>query len=289
MSEPLEESRRAVMEWFSVEGRDLPWRSTRDPWAILVSELMLQQTQVARVVDRLPQFLSRFASPAACASAPAGEVIDEWKGLGYNRRAVNLHRAATMIVAEYGGAIPSELESLLALPGVGPYTARAVLVFSFEHDEAVVDTNIARVLARWGDEALTATAAQRLGDSLVPEGLGWVWNQALMEVGALRCRPVPLCAACPLQTACAWFMRGCAEPDPSHRTAGVSSRQSRFAGSDRQGRGRLVDALRVGSVASDELAQVMGWPEDPARAERVASTLVRDGLAIRCKGEWRLP
>ena len=158
----------AVLAWGEANLRDLPWRRTRDPWAILVSETMLQQTQVARVVDRLPRFLERFPTPEACASAPAGDVVDEWSGLGYNRRPLNLHRAAVAMVERHGGRVPERLDDLLALPGVGPYTARAVRAFAHEQAAAVVDTNIGRVLARWAGHGFTPKAAQVRADELAP-------------------------------------------------------------------------------------------------------------------------
>ncbi len=277
-----------LLAWFAEDGRDLPWRRTRDPWAILVSELMLQQTQVARVVDRLPRFLERFGQPVDAAASVA-EVIDEWQGLGYNRRAVNLHRAAVAMVDDHGGRVPRELAELLALPGIGPYTARAVRAFAFECDDAVVDTNIGRILARVVGQRLTPSAAQRTADAWVPIGRGWEWNQAIMELGALRCRPTPRCDGCALAAACRWHLDGHPEPDPSVRSAAVSTGQSRFEGSDRQGRGRLVDALRLGPVADGDLGMVMGWPGDHERARRVAVTLVADGLAVHDGGTWRLP
>jgi A/G-specific adenine glycosylase len=253
---------------------------------ILVSELMLQQTQVARVVDRLPRFLDRFPTPTVCADGAVGEVIDEWSGLGYNRRAVNLHRSAVVVRDRHDGAVPGSLPELLALPGIGPYTARAVRAFAFELDDGVVDTNIGRVLARIGGTALTPAAAQRLADELVPVGQGWPWNQAIMELGALLCRPTPNCASCPVQVGCAWRGSG---PDPASGSAAVSKGQSRFAGSDRQGRGKLVNALRSGPVAVADLAAVMGWPEDRQRAERVAADVVADGLASRVDDHLCLP
>ncbi len=276
----------ALLGWFAEQGRDLPWRRTRDPWAILVSELMLQQTQVARVIGRWPRFLERFPSVTACADRPVGDVIDEWSGLGYNRRAVNLHLAAVAVRDEHDGVLPSSLEDLLALPGVGPYTARAVRAFAHEFDDGVVDTNIGRVLARVGGEQLKPAAAQRLADDLVPLGHGWEWNQAIMELGALVCRPMPACESCPVSEACSWQGNG---PDPAAGSAAVSKGQSRFEGSDRQGRGRLVDALRIGSVAPAQLSNVMGWPGDEERAERVAATLIGDGLAVRGNDCWELP
>lgn len=275
-----------LLGWFAEQGRDLPWRRTRDPWAILVSELMLQQTQVSRVIDRWPQFLERFPTATACADRPVGDVIDEWSGLGYNRRAVNLHRTAVCVRERHGGVLPVALTDLLALPGVGPYTARAVRAFAHELDDGVVDTNIGRVLARIEGCRLKPAAAQRLADDLVPVGHGWEWNQAIMELGALVCRPTPTCEQCPVFDDCKWRGDG---PDPATGSAAVSKGQSRFEGSDRQGRGRLVDALRVGPLATDQLPLVMGWPSDRERAERVAATLISDGLAVRVGDCWELP
>ncbi len=275
-----------LLAWFAAEGRELPWRLSRDPWGILVSELMLQQTQVARVVDRWPRFLDRFPTAAACADGPVGAVIDEWSGLGYNRRAVNLHRSAVQIRDHHGGDVPMVLDELLSLPGIGAYTARAVLAFAGERDVGVVDTNIGRVLARLGGSRLARAEAQQLADELVPTGRGWAWNQALMELGALVCRPTPTCNTCPIAGECRWRGIG---PDPARGSAAVSRGQSTFAGSDRQGRGRLVAALRSGPVATEDLAAVMGWPDDPDRASRVASGVVTDGLAVLGGSGIQLP
>ncbi len=281
----------ALLAWGQRVRRDLPWRRTRDPWAVLVAELMLQQTQVARVVPRYEEFLTCFTTPAACAAAPAGELIAAWSGLGYNRRALALHRAAGMIVAEHGGQVPDDLDALLALPGVGPYTARAVLAFAFERDLGVLDTNAARVLARAvAGRRLTAGQAQRLADAQVPAGQGWAHNQAVLDLGAMVCTARrPRCDHCPLTGSCAWYQRGLAPPDPAVGSAGTSGSQSRFEGSDRQGRGRLLRALGQAAVPDHELAAVMGWPGDPDRARRVAATLVADGLAVHTLGHHRLP
>ena len=256
--------RTALLNWGERHGRDLPWRHTRDPWAILVSELMLQQTQVPRVVPKYHGFLEAFPTPAACAAAPRGDVVRAWAGLGYNRRAVNLHRAATAIG---DGPFPDELDALLALPGVGPYTARAVLTFAFGRDVGILEVNTTRVVMR-----LTgATATQAAADGLVPPGEGWAWNQAMIDLGATVChRRDPECDRCPVRRWCA--APGADAPAPTF--------QSRFEGSDRQGRGRLVDALRAGPVAWDDLPAVMGWPDDPTRAYVVAEGVVRDGLAV---------
>jgi A/G-specific adenine glycosylase len=223
--------------------RDLPWRATRDPWAVLVAEVMLQQTQADRVVPRWHEFLTTFPTPAACADASLGDVLRLWQGLGYPRRARNLHLAAQAIG---DGPFPDRLDGLLALPGVGPYTARAVLTFAFERDVGVVDTNIARILARTAGRRLTRTDAQARADALVPPGRGWAWNQALMDLGAGTCRPLPDCDGCPLADDCAWRLAGRPDPDPAVGSAGVSTRQARFEGSDRQARGRILAALADG-------------------------------------------
>ena len=271
-----------LLAWWEANGRDLPWRRTRDAWAVLVSETMLQQTQVARVETRFKELLDEFPTPAACAAAPAGDVVRAWAGLGYNRRALNLHRCASAVVRDHGGTLPDDLDALLALPGVGPYTARAVLVFAFERDIGLVDTNAGRFLARAGaGRALDRREAQEVADALVPPGRGWAWGQAVFDLGALVCvRRSPRCDVCPVRGACAWARAGFPSPDPVEGSAGISGRQSTFDGSDRQGRGRLVDALRLGPVPLGDLPAVMGWPDDALRAGRVAETLVADGLAV---------
>lgn len=281
----------ALLGWWTTRARDLPWRRTRDPWAVLVCEVMAQQTQVARVAERWGPFLERFPTVAACAAAPVGDLLRAWSGLGYNRRALALHRCATEVVERHGGAFPSSVPELLALPGIGPYTARAVAAFAFEADHGVVDTNTARVLARWAGERLGPKAVQAAADAAVPSGEAWAWNQAMLDLGAGVCRRRgPDCSACPVAGDCAWHLAGCPEPDPADGTAGVSGGQARFDGSDRQGRGRLVEQLRRRAVPDDELAAAMGWPEDPVRARRVAAGLVADGLAVRGDdGRYRLP
>ena len=273
--------RRTVLRWGAAHFRDLPWRATRDPWAVLVSEVMLQQTQAHRVVDPYRRFLERFPTPAACASAGVGATVRAWAGLGYNRRAVHLHRAATLVVEEHGGAPPGDLAGLQSLPGVGPYTARAVLVFAFEVDTGVVDTNVARLLARAvAGRPLSAPAAQSLADQLVPPGQGWAFNQALFDLGAAHCTArAPRCAGCPLRRSCRWAAAGWPQPDPARTTAGTSRPQGRFGGSDRQGRGRVVAALRVGPLGPEEARRATGWPDDADRADRVCASLVVDGVA----------
>ena len=271
----------ALAEWGETARRDLPWRSTRDPWAVLVSEAMLQQTQVGRVIGPWRRFVDRFPDATACAAAPRGEVIALWAGLGYNRRAVQLHGAAGVICTRHHGQVPDRLADLLELPGVGPYTARAVLAFAFERDTGVVDTNAARVLARAvAGRALDRVEAQNLADGIVPPGRAWPHNQAMLDLGATYCSTRrPACLRCPVAASCAWAAAGHPGPDPAIGSAGTTGRQSTFAGSDRQGRGRLVAALRLAPVAPDRLDVAMGWTGEVDRAERVAAGLVAEGLA----------
>jgi len=293
----LEGIGRAIDGWGSSDGQgsrrpELPWRSTRDPWAVLVSEVMAQQTQVSRVVPAYRGFLDRFPTPSACAASPLGDVLRAWQGLGYNRRAHNLHRAAQAVVADHRGRIPADLPGLLSLPGVGAYTARAVLAFAFESDVGVVDTNAGRVVARaLAGRPVRPGEAQRLVDAMVPPGRGWSFGQALLDLGAGVCvAGTPRCGTCPIRRRCRWASRRRAGPDPALGSAGVSTPQSRFAGSDRQGRGRLVDALRSGPVPARRVSSVVGWPDDAGRVERVVAGLVAEGLVIADRaGGLRLP
>lgn len=257
--------------------RDLPWRDTRDPWRILVAEVMLQQTQADRVVAKWQAFLGAFPTPQACAAASLGDVLRLWQGLGYPRRARNLWSTARVVVADHGGRVPHELDALLALPGIGPYTARAVLAFAYERDVAVVDTNIARILARTVGERLTAKRAQTIADEAVPQGDGWVWNQVIMDLGATVCRPQPECAVCPISTNCEWHRSAMMTPDPAVGSAGVSRKQARFEGSDRQRRGRVLAALSEGVRPANQFD------------DHIVTGLLADGLVALDGTELSLP
>ncbi|MDW3175908.1 MAG: A/G-specific adenine glycosylase [Acidimicrobiia bacterium] len=277
----------AVQWWWDRSDRQLPWREIRDPWPILVSEVMTQQTQVARVIPKWQRFLDSFPTPTDAAAATSGDLVALWDGLGYNRRAVMLHRCANEIVQRHGGIVPDQLDALMALSGIGPYTARAVQAFAFEQDVAVVDTNVGRVLARIDGQTLAPKEAQLRADSLVPAGSGWMWNQALLDFGALVCtKRQPACATCPANEGCVWRGDG---PDPAIGSAAVSGGQSRFEGSDRQGRGRLVSALRSGPVKRSDAADVMSWGDDQPRANRIIASLLADGLVVEFDSNLRLP
>ena len=260
----LEATRERVLAWFAEAGRGLPWRATRDPYRVLVAEVLAQQTQAARAAAAWPAFLERFPDAATLASAPPAEVLRAWQGLGYNRRALALRRTAQAVVER--GGWPDTVEELARLPGVGPYTARAVACFALEQPVAPVDTNVARVLARSLTGAdpsqLTPAARQRLADQAMPEDRSWAWSSALMDVGALHCRPKPRCGGCPLEATCRWRARRPAAPPPPPRA------HAPFATSDPRGRGAVVGALAAAPDGMDRAA--LADAVDAAAADRPA-------------------
>lgn len=242
----------AALAWYAANGRDLAFRSTRDPWAILVSEVMAQQTQAVRAAEAWTRFMATYPTPAALADATPADAIRAWRGLGYNRRALALHRAARVIVEEHRGRVPDSLEELLALPGIGPYTARAVLAIAFKRPVAALDVNIRRVLGRafgfeaFGFEAHAPVARQAAADALVPVDRAADWTHALMDIGAAFCRPRdPRCRACPLAAWCA-FAAGAPGDAPAGSRATSTPRHAtpRFESTSRWLRGRILDRLR---------------------------------------------
>jgi A/G-specific adenine glycosylase len=287
----LEETRERVLAWFAEAGRDLPWRATRDPYRVLVAEVLAQQTQAARAAAAWPRFLERFPDVATLAAAAPAEVLRAWQGLGYNRRALALHRTARAV--EERGGWPDTVEELAALPGIGPYTARAVACFALEHRVAPVDTNVARVLARsltGADPAqLTPAARQRLADLAMPEGQPWAWSSALMDVGALHCRPRPRCQGCPLAPSCRWRALGPDAPPPRPRA------QAPFATSDRRWRGAVVRALAGAPDGLDRAAladavQAAAADRPAGWFEALLQRLEAEGMvATGADGRLRLP
>jgi A/G-specific adenine glycosylase len=237
---------QTLLDWYAREGRDLPWRRVRDPYAILVSELMLQQTQVDRVIPKWKEWLEQFPTIEALAEAPTSDVIRAWSGLGYNRRAINLQRLARAVVAVHGGRVPDDVAELKALPGIGPYTAGAVAAFAHNRPVAMVDVNIRRLLHRLfiGAEVPTYRIAEAaiwaLARAAVPPGRSADWHQALMDLGATICRPRPLCDRCPVREWCRaapeWAILPPDAPRPTRS-------QGTWAGSNRQYRGRILRAL----------------------------------------------
>jgi A/G-specific adenine glycosylase len=286
----LRRIREKLLAWYDREHRDFPWRGTRDPYAVLVSEVMLQQTQASRVAERFDRFLSRFPTAAALAAAPGSEVLGEWAGLGYNRRALSLRAAAAAVTRD---GWPSDIAGLQQLPGVGPYTARAIASLSFERPVGVVDTNVRRWLLRRFREADRPRALQDLADGLATatdDGRSADWTHASMEFGAAVCRSrAPRCEACPVAHGCPSRGRAAVVPVP---------RQAPLRGSDRAYRGAVVRLLTTSNdhamplrslrtrLASEETA--LGHAPDDARWRGIVAALERDGLIHRVGGEVRL-
>lgn len=270
---------RLAVRWGEQHLRDLPWRRLRDPWAVLVVEVMAQQTQLERVIPRWTAFLDRWPSPDALADAALDELLVFWKGLGYPRRARNLWLASRVITQE---GFPSTVGALQRLPGVGPYTAAAVASFAFESDVAVVDTNVGRVLARLAGRKLRPSEVRQLAHGLVAPGSGWIHNSAMIDIGSTICRPrSPLCESCPLMVCCAWSISGRADPDPAAGSAAVSRPQPRFEGSVRQLRGKVLGVLGVADHAESALVAALIDDGMTDAAERVPSALrglAEDGL-----------
>ncbi|RCV55142.1 HhH-GPD family protein [Marinitenerispora sediminis] len=282
----------AVLAWYEANARDLPWRrSDATAWGVLVSEIMLQQTPVVRVLPAWEAWLRRWPTPADLAAEPSGEAVRMWNRLGYPRRALNLHACARTIVNRHGGKVPDSHADLLALPGVGPYTAAAVASFAFGQRHAILDTNVRRVLARvvTGTEypPKTQTKAEvRLAESLLPESAAVAarWGVAVMELGALVCTArSPRCVDCPVTNACAWHRAG----RPAHD--GPPRRGQTYAGTDRQVRGRLLAVLRDSPVPVAKAALDAVWDE-PVQRERALDALVADGLVDPLDdGRYALP
>lgn len=271
--------RRALRRAEGSLKRDLPWIGHRDPWAVLVSEFMLQQTQVSRVVRPWNEFLVSFPTPNACARAPLSRVLRLWAGLGYHRRAKALHGAAQMIRDDFGGVVPDQVEQLRLLPGVGEYTANAVASFCFARPVAVLDTNVGRILARaLANRALGNREARGMAQELMGRGASAPFNQTMLDLGAQFCRAVPRCESCPVADSCKWNLEGGVDPAP--RSAAVSRPQSRFAGSDRQLRGRLLSQLRGGARSKRQLLAPLEGVDD-VRCEVILRGLVADGLVQR--------
>lgn len=261
--------RRAVLAWAEGLERPLPWRGERDPYRVLVSEVMLQQTQALRVVPHYERFLAAFPTVFALAAATSADVLRAWENLGYNRRALNLWRTAQRVV-ELGG-FPSAVDGLRALPGIGPYTARAVASFAFGVEVAATDVNVRRVIARTHGVVPTDASIQDLADGLVPRGKVREWNQAMIDLGAEVCRARnPRCGECPVRTMCAWSsgVRPITRP---------RARSPRFEDTTRYARGRVVQALRTTGTLT--LAELVSRTElDRARVIDAVATLDSDGL-----------
>ncbi len=283
---------RAVNKWFVTNRRDLPWRAPDfGAWGILVSEIMLQQTPVARVIPRLEQWLARWPAPADLAASPPGDAVRAWERLGYPRRALRLHAAAVAITERHGGVVPSDVDELLSLPGIGDYTARAVAAFAFGLRHPVVDTNVRRVIARAVDGQAAAGPPSTRRDLAAMEALlppderdARLFNAGMMELGAIVCTSrAPRCDACPIADLCAWRADG--YPAYEGPRAAV---QAAFEGSDRQVRGLIMAELRGSDIPVTPAEIETLWP-DAAQRDRALAGLLADGLAVPVPGGYELP
>jgi A/G-specific adenine glycosylase len=286
-----------LLGWYAANRRDLPWRQTRDPYRILLSEMMLQQTQVPRVLPRYLAWLERFPTLAALAAAPTADVLREWSGLGYNSRAIRLQVIARHVVAEYGGRMPADVPSLLALPGIGDYTARAIACFAYEQDVPVLDTNVRRVLHRIliGPDTPKPTVGDRqlwaLAERAVPAGRGYDWNQGLMDFGSTICTArKPACLVCPLRPICKaapYIATALAEQQGTRRRAARSAESAGvpFTSTNRYFRGQTLRVLGAqpgnAGLDLDTLGPQVktGYsPDDRAWLYGLVAALHRDGL-----------
>ncbi len=282
--------RRALGRWYRANGRhDLPWRLTRDPYAVLVSEVMLQQTQVERVRPRYEAWLERWPTAASLAEAPAAAVIREWSGLGYNRRAVNLQRAAREALERFG-RIPVVETKLLLLPGVGPYTAAAVACFAGGRRTAALDTNVARVVGRalLGEARVHAPYGAELreaAEAWLPARGARAHQLAVMDLGAMVCKASsPDCGVCPLARGCAWLAAG----RPAPRVAVPKGEAAPFEATARFARGRIVAMLAEGSPLSADAIAARLPGEHQEACERYLEALARDGIVALREGRWGL-
>jgi A/G-specific adenine glycosylase len=280
-----------VLAWYARNARDLPWRAPgATPWSVLVSEIMLQQTPVARVLPAHGRWLARWPTPAALAAEAPAEAIRQWGTLGYPRRALRLHETATILTRRHGGQVPADYQDLLALPGIGGYTAAAVASFAFGQRHAVLDTNVRRVFGRLitgqpPSAAAPSVAERRLAESLLPDepAAAARWSVAVMELGALVCTAAsPRCADCPVARHCAWLGAGRPAANGGRRT-------QRYDGTDRQCRGRLLALLRESAAPADRAHFDAVWP-DQVQLDRALDGLVADGLVDPTPdGRYALP
>jgi len=280
-----DDARAAVLAWYDASGRALPFRRTRDPWAILVSEVMAQQTQIARVADAWSRFMARFPTPAALAASSPADVLRAWQGMGYDRRAINLRRAAQAIRDEHGGHVPDDIEALQRLPGIGPYTARAIAAIAFGRPVGAVDTNVRRVLGRTLDLE-GAAVVQTAADASIDRARPGDWTHAVMDVGATVCRPRnPRCDACPLRPWCGFALANGAS-SVTVTPVRAQTAAPAFTSTKRWLRGRIVDRLRAAPDGAWTEVDAPIGSHDAVAVGAALDALARDGL-VELDGEDR--
>lgn len=271
-----------LIRWFRANGRDLPWREDVTPWEVLMSEFMLQQTQVSRVIPYFEEFLRVFPTPSAMACVPKGKVVEMWGSLGYPRRALRLHQLATVLSTEYSDQVPDDYETLLSLAGIGDYTANAVLAFAFHKRSVVIDTNIRRVIARshsgkeWPEKSLSRKERDAIAE-LVPKGhkTASVYSAAIMELGQVICIPKPKCDECPIRSECNWVLKGKPKGNKPNRTQA-------WHGTNRKCRGMILRAIREESSVSMNILS-KSW-ENREQLESCVEDLIREGFIKKSRG-----
>lgn len=276
-----------LLAWYDANARDIIWRRGTTPWGVLLSEVMSQQTQVSRVEVQWEAWMKRWPTPVDFANATPDEVLRAWGNLGYPRRALRLLDCARAIVEKHNGEVPNNVDDLLALPGIGDYTARAIAAFAYRRRVPVVDTNVRRVLRRYKQgeyhQGNPKAADLPLMESLLPDEQAPEFSVAVMELGALVCTPSPTCDNCPIKATCAWQLAGCPIPEqaPKRRT-------QKFAGTDRQVRGIIMAQLRQHPEVARHNIDIL-WP-DNVQLDRALFSLLQDGLAEEhAPGKFRLP
>jgi A/G-specific adenine glycosylase len=287
---------KKIFQWWKTHKRDLPWRHTHDPYKILVSEVMLQQTQVSRVTPKYPEFIKLYPKVTDLAKAPLADVIRIWKGMGYNRRALYLHKLAKIIVDQHNGQFPISEQLLSKLPGVGTYTARAIMVFAFGKNIAMVDTNIRKIITHYffNDTPRKPSDIQRVADQLLPAGKSWHWHQALMDYGALVMSKMNRSKRRDAQSGASQALMDYGAlalqiPRITHNSSRVP--QKPFKESDRYLRGRIIDVLREGECGEKNLVRIISHmtARTSKKVKTVINVLEQEGLLIKKKGFLALP
>ena len=277
----IEKIQNEVLRWYDINKRDLPWRKTTDPYKILLSEIMLQQTQVPRVIEKYNQFLAKYPTVNDFANAPTSHILALWSGLGYNRRALNLQKAIQTINTDYKGIVPDNLIELQKLKGIGPYTASAILSFAFNKDVVVLDINIKRIYSRFLGTT-NVKQIEKFAEEIIPKEQSRNWHNALMDIGTIHCRPLPTCTNCPFSHSCKW------KTDNS-RIEILAGKQSTFLGSPRYYRGTILKELTKQKQAEKNLLGLFPLKlQKKRKVEEALNALEKEGFITKEEKKWKI-
>jgi len=276
-----EKIQNEVLFWYSRNKRDLPWRKTTDPYKIFLSEIMLQQTQVPRVIEKYNQFLAKYPTVHDFALAPTPHILTLWSGLGYNRRALNLQKAIQTINTTYNGIVPKDMFELLKLEGIGPYTASAILSFAFNKDVIVLDINIKRIYSRFLG-TIDVKKIEKFAKDILPKENSRNWHNALMDIGTLHCRPNPSCINCPFSSACEW-------KNNNSRIEILAGKQSKFLGSPRYYRGTILKELTKQKQTNKNILALFPLKlQKKIKIEEALIALEKEGFIVKEKNKWKM-